>query len=66
MLSTAFQETPVDFVTRTSFDLKRIVEDQVSFLSYLMSEVNQVIKSRHAFRVYFCSLEAATSSLKKN
>ncbi|XP_072020546.1 uncharacterized protein [Amphiura filiformis] len=28
MLSTAFQETPVNFVSRTSYDLKRIVEDQ--------------------------------------
>ena len=30
MLATALYEPPVDFNVRTSFDLRRIVEDQVS------------------------------------
>ena len=39
MLATALYEPPADFNTRTGFDLKRIVEDQVSkdFLSGLSS-----------------------------
>ena len=51
MLATALYEPPVDFGKRTSFDLRRIVEDQVwqrnyrmiSLLLYIPSHMIQAI-----------------------
>jgi len=37
MLATALYEPPVDYKTRTSFDLMRVIEDQVGITYYSVS-----------------------------